>query len=322
MDSNVNNNTTTTTSNVLQQNNYQYNLYSPFYSQNYYYNTNNENIAPTTITDQQTYNNYPYYNNYQSYYNNYPATYLNQAQDEPVRTNTPDKPIMNDSGVGVSPDVVSQQAQQQESDDEDFSNASSHEQIVKKSSNSKSSSNNSSLMKPPKPYLEIIADAILTTSDHMMQLHEIYQYMESKFAYFAQNVNKSWRNSVRHNLSLNECFVKAGRGSNGKGNFWKIHGACEQDFIRGNFRRKNFKILIRQSSSNSKQQPQQNQHHTSPAQQSSTNPFNSLNYFNSQLQSFGIENFLNSNNLVSYTTAPIVENSQRPTMSNNRYRPY
>ena len=280
MDSNVNNNTTTT-SNVLQQNNYQYNLYSPFYSQNYYYNTNNENISPNVAPDQQTYNNYPYYNNYQSYYNSYPTTYL-QPQDEPVRTNTPDKPIMNDSGVGVSPDVVSQQASQQESDDEDFSNA-SIEQIVKKSSNSKSSSN-LSLMKPPKPYLEIIADAILTTSDHMMQLHEIYQYMESKFAYFAQNVNKSWRNSVRHNLSLNECFVKAGRGSNGKGNYWKIHGACEQDFIRGNFRRKNFKILIRQQTIrvNPQQKPQ-------PID----NALLSLNLFNSQLQS----NFFNVNHL-------------------------
>lgn len=38
-----------------------------------------------------------------------------------------------------------------------------------------------------------------------------------RYRYFAEEVNKSWRNSVRHNLSLNECFVKAGRGANGKG---------------------------------------------------------------------------------------------------------
>lgn len=79
----------------------------------------------------------------------------------------------------------------------------------------------------------------------MMQLHEIYAFMEAKYKYFAMNVNKSWRNSVRHNLSLNECFVKAARGTNGKGNYWRIHPLCEREFIRGNFRRKTFKQLIR-----------------------------------------------------------------------------
>jgi hypothetical protein len=74
--------------------------------------------------------------------------------------------------------------------------------------------------------------------------------MEAKYQYFAKNINKSWRNSVRHNLSLNECFVKAGRGSNGKGNYWRIHPLCEKEFIRGNFRRKSFKQLIRAGSSN------------------------------------------------------------------------
>ncbi len=103
--------------------------------------------------------------------------------------------------------------------------------------------------KPPKPYLEIIADAILTSDVKMMQLHEIYHLMEKKYLYFAKNINKSWRNSVRHNLSLNECFVKAGRGTNGKGNYWKIHPLCEKEFIRGNFRRKSFKQLIRAGSS-------------------------------------------------------------------------
>ena len=114
--------------------------------------------------------------------------------------------------------------------------------------------------KPPKPYLEIIADAVLSSKVKMMQLHEIYHYMENKYEYFFKNVNKSWRNSVRHNLSLNECFVKAGRGSNGKGNYWKIHPLCEKEFIRGCFRRKSFKQLIRAGSA---QANHHNHHHAS-----------------------------------------------------------
>ena len=113
--------------------------------------------------------------------------------------------------------------------------------------------------KPPKPYLEIIANAILSCHSRMMQLHEIYGYMESKYAYFARNVNRSWRNSVRHNLSLNECFVKAGRGTNGKGNYWEIHRLCVNEFVRGNFRRKSFKQLIRAGQASTTQAAQNGQ---------------------------------------------------------------
>lgn len=47
--------------------------------------------------------------------------------------------------------------------------------------------------------------------------------------------DKNWRNSVRHNLSLNDCFVKAGRSDNGKGHFWAIHPSNYQDFSNGDY---------------------------------------------------------------------------------------
>lgn len=56
---------------------------------------------------------------------------------------------------------------------------------------------------------------------------------------------KSWRNSVRHNLSLNECFVKAGRSDNGKGHFWAIHPANLEDFAKGDYHRRRARRRIR-----------------------------------------------------------------------------
>lgn len=223
-------------SNYYQQTYSQYAQYYPYY--NYYTQYNQDNQYST---------NYPILDNK-------PAT-PNPAQSYPVSENTPEK--QNDSGI----DVISPQLQQfqyqplpqyeanvadkaQESEDEE-----SIDDDEEDKENDDKSKVNSKLnpAKPPKPYLEIIADGILSCNVKMMQLHEIYNFMEKKYDYFAKNVNKSWRNSVRHNLSLNECFVKAGRGSNGKGNYWKIHPACEKEFIRGNFRRKSFKQLIRAS---------------------------------------------------------------------------
>lgn len=141
-----------------------------------------------------------------------------------------------------------------EEEDENKENESSSKKPVK---SSKKNSDSNLPSKPPKPYLEIIANAVLSSPVKMMQLHEIYAYMECKYAYFAMNVNKSWRNSVRHNLSLNECFIKAARGTNGKGNYWRIHPLCEREFVRGNFRRKTFKQLIRAGTQHRHQHQQQ-----------------------------------------------------------------
>lgn len=49
----------------------------------------------------------------------------------------------------------------------------------------------------------------------------------------------------RHNLSLNDCFVKAGRSANGKGHYWAIHPANVSDFQRGDFRRRKAQRKVR-----------------------------------------------------------------------------
>ncbi|XP_063688258.1 forkhead box protein B1-like [Bolinopsis microptera] len=91
--------------------------------------------------------------------------------------------------------------------------------------------------KPAHSYVAIIAMAILESSGQKLVLSDIYKYILDKYPYF-KNKGQGWRNSVRHNLSLNQCFAKAGRAENGKGNYWTIHPANMDDFKKGDFRRR------------------------------------------------------------------------------------
>lgn len=91
--------------------------------------------------------------------------------------------------------------------------------------------------KPAHSYIALISMAILASPERKLVLSDIYQYIMDNFAYY-NNQERAWRNSIRHNLSLNECFIKAGRADNGKGNFWAIHPACVEDFSKGDFRRR------------------------------------------------------------------------------------
>ena len=83
--------------------------------------------------------------------------------------------------------------------------------------------------KPTQSYVAIIAMAILESKYKKLVLSDIYKYILEKYPYF-KDKGQGWRNSVRHNLSLNQCFAKAGRAENGKGNYWTIHPANIADF--------------------------------------------------------------------------------------------
>jgi len=86
-------------------------------------------------------------------------------------------------------------------------------------------------------YTAIIAQAILSSNDKKLPLGCIYDYIAEHFPEFLKK-GQGWRNCVRHNLSLSECFIKAGRARNGRGNYWGIHPRYLKNFSKGDFRKR------------------------------------------------------------------------------------
>ncbi|XP_053968644.1 uncharacterized protein LOC128870070 [Anastrepha ludens] len=98
--------------------------------------------------------------------------------------------------------------------------------------------------KPQYSYIGLIAMAILSSAEAKLVLSDIYQYILDNYPYFRAR-GPGWRNSIRHNLSLNDCFIKSGRSANGKGHYWAIHPANIDDFRKGDFRRRKAQRKVR-----------------------------------------------------------------------------
>ena len=98
----------------------------------------------------------------------------------------------------------------------------------------------------------MISKAILSSPDNRLPLADIYAFIGRTFFAdrpHAATTTRAWRNSVRHHLSVNDCFVRVGGGpprqGRGRGNLWAVHSDCVEDFRRGDYRRRRWTVRRR-----------------------------------------------------------------------------
>ncbi|XP_052126710.1 forkhead box protein O [Frankliniella occidentalis] len=76
-------------------------------------------------------------------------------------------------------------------------------------------------------YADLITQAITTAPDKRLTLSQIYEWMVHNVPYFKDkgdsNSSAGWKNSIRHNLSLHNRFMRVQNEGTGKSSWWMIN---------------------------------------------------------------------------------------------------
>ncbi|XP_056263209.1 LOW QUALITY PROTEIN: forkhead box protein J1-A [Pseudoliparis swirei] len=97
-------------------------------------------------------------------------------------------------------------------------------------------------IKPPYSYATLICMAMQSGKSGKSgktTLSCIYHWITDNFCYY-RHADPTWQNSIRHNLSLNKCFIKVPRQKDepGKGGFWKIDPQYAERLLSGAYKKR------------------------------------------------------------------------------------
>lgn len=85
--------------------------------------------------------------------------------------------------------------------------------------------------RPPFSYATMIAMALLNSISGTCTLSQLYQWISSRFPYYSLD-KSGWQNSIRHNLSLSDAFVKTVKSPDSKGYLWKFQPHFDSKFFK------------------------------------------------------------------------------------------
>jgi len=95
-------------------------------------------------------------------------------------------------------------------------------------------------VKPPYSYAALICMAINSATEKKATLREILTYIEKNYDYY--RTNKKWHGTIRHDLTVNDCFVKWDPREGEKACLWSVHPEYQDMFSSSSLRRRRYRF--------------------------------------------------------------------------------